>query len=251
MSWREKSTLGEQVVATIVDRLNFDPKFILDTQNGLTYWSGDFATHIETDQGVFRGSKSEYRVTCETEFIRGRGHLRELAMALPHEMDHCSLSGPIYNKDRDTFALFCGIYASDERAIWLTETFLAATMLQISDAYELSDRLGKHFHASGALSGHPHRGIRETIDHANCNAWDQFSSGNAESAWINCPAWQQASWMMEREAQSFETNRQTYLSAKFDWAIQPDQCIDLEFQTNEPHPKLGAGLEVIFDDRSI
>ena len=48
---------------------------------------------------------------------------------------------------------------------------------------------------------------------------------------------------MEREARKFDTDRQTYLTAEFDWACGEDP-LKVEIRTDEPHKKLGNGLHV-------
>ena len=123
MSWREKFTLGQEFVADVHDFLKVDDNYVVDSENGFTYWAGDLATTVQTDLGIFRGSMSVYKVTAETDLVRGRGHLKELALALEYEMDECSFSGPVYDAPSDTFRMFCGVYASSEHAHWLRKTF--------------------------------------------------------------------------------------------------------------------------------
>ena len=244
MSWREKTTLGQEFVGDVFNMLRADEAYVMDDPNGFTYWTGDFATRVHTDEGVFRGSVSVYKVTAETDFLKGRGHMQELALALEHEMDDCSFSGPIYDQASDTFRLFTGVYATSEQADWLRRTLAAAVALQISEAYDLSDRLGKHFHASRANSGHPITGIRTDPDPMIENALGFFvGSGGQPSKWIGIPTWQQAGWIMEREARKFDTDRQTFLTAEFDWACGEDS-LRVEIRTDEPHKKLGNGLHV-------
>lgn len=244
VSWREKTTLGEEFVGDVFDMLRCDESYVLDDAMGFTYWTGDFATRVQTDLGIFRGSVSVYRVTAETDFLRGRGHMQELALALEHEMDDCSFSGPVYDRTTDTFRLFCGVYATNDQASWLRKTLAAAVALQIAEAYDLSNRLGQHFHASPANSGHPFTGIRQQPDPMIDSALGFFvGSGGQPSRWIGVPTWQQAGWIMEREASKYETDRQTFLSADFDWACG-ENPMHIEIRTDEPHKKLGNGLHV-------
>lgn len=244
MSWREKTTLGQEFVGAVYDMLRVEDAYVLDDESGFTYWTGDFATRVQTDMGIFRGSLSTYRVTAETDFLKGRGHMQELALALEHEMDDCSFSGPVYDLKTDTFKLFCGVYATSDQAEWLVRTLSAAVALQIAEAYDLSKRLSQHFHASLPTTGHPVTGMRTQPDPMIDSALGFFvGSGGVPSKWIGVPTWQQAGWIMEREASKFDTDRQTYLSAEFDWACGQDPML-LQIRTDEPHPKLGNGLHV-------
>lgn len=245
MSWRNKDTLGKEFVADVHEFLHVDEKYCLDDGDGFIYWAGDLATRIKTDMGVFRQSMSIYRVTAETDFLKGRGHMAELAVALEYEMDQCSFSGPIYDPATDTFRLFCGVYATSEHAHWLRKTFAAAVALQAAEAHDLQQRLSQRLHAAPANSGHPHTGIRTEPDAVLEHAQGFFvGAGELPSKWIGLPTWEQAGWIMEREARRFDTDRQTYMSAVFDWACGGENGLVLDLRTDEPHPKLGNGLHV-------
>jgi hypothetical protein len=243
MSWRERGTLGEEFVGAVYDLLKVDERYLVDGTAGFTYWAGDFATRVHTDIGVFRGSTSVYRVTAETDFLRGRGHLAELAVALEQEMDACSFSGPVYDPQTDVFRLFTGVYASNDQATWLKKTFAAAVTLQMVEAQEMSSRLGALFHATPASSSHPTAGFREHHDPVLDQAYASFHpSGDQPSKWEGIPSWQQAGWIMEREARHHDTDRQTYVQATFDWMCGGEDGIDVRICTDDPHPKLGNGL---------
>ncbi len=244
MSWHEKATLGQEFVAAVHDLLRVNDTYVMDSPTGFTYWAGDFATRVETDIGIFRQSVSIYRVTAETEFIKGKGHMEELATALEGEMDQCTFSGPVYDAPSDTFRLFCGVYAASDQAVWLKRTFAAAVALQIAEAHELARRLSQKFHVAQAASAHPQSGFRTIPDPVLANAGSFFqSTGDQPSKWEGVPTWEQAGWMMEREARHFDTDRQTYMHADFDWVCGEDP-LTLDLRTNEPHPKLGNGLHV-------
>lgn len=245
MSWRERLTLGQEFVGEVYDLLKVDENYVVDNEEGFTYWAADLATRVRTDLGIFRGSMSVYRVTAETDLVRGRGHLKELAMALEVEMDQCSFSGPVYDQESDTFKMFCGVYASSEHAHWLRKTFASAVALQMAEAHEMSKRLSKNHSTSPATSGHPRHGPRSIPDPILELAAGFFVGvGSQKSKWDGIPTWEQAGWIMEREARTFETDRCTQLSAMFDWACGGDEGLLLTIRTDEPHPKLGNGLHM-------
>lgn len=245
MSWREKVTLGHEFVADVYDFLQVDPAFVLDDGDGFVYWAGDLATRIKTDMGLFRGSMAVYRVTAETDLVKGRGHLKELALSLEHEMDECSFSGPVYDASTDTFRMFCGVYASGDHAHWLRRTFASAVALQMAEAHEMSVNLSKRCHTSPAGSGHPRQGPRSVPDPMLEHVYGFYTgAGTQPSKWEGVPTWEQAGWIMEREARHFQTDRNSWLSATFDWMCGGDQGIDLSVRTDEPHQKLGNGLHV-------
>ncbi|MBS1716041.1 MAG: hypothetical protein JST30_17070 [Armatimonadetes bacterium] len=244
MSWKQRQTLGEEFVADVYDLLKIDDTYLLDTGDGFVYWGGDFATTVRTDMGVFRQSYSVYRVTAETDFLKGRGHLKELAVALEHEMDQCTFSGPVYDQPSDTFRLFCGVYATNDQE-WLKRTFASAVALQMSQAHEMARRLSALFHATLATSAHPHVGFRVEPDPLIADPGrGTLTSGDPQSVWTTDPSWQQAGWVMEREARRFELLPGSGLRAEFDWVCGGQDSMVLEIRTDEPHPVLGHGLHV-------
>ena len=245
MSWREKFTLGQEFVADVHDFLKAEGSHEVDHEDGFTYWAGDLATRVRTDMGIFRGSVSVYRVTAETDLVKGRGHLRELALALETEMDGCSFSGPVYDAPTDTFKMFCGVYATSEHSHWLRKTFASAVALQMAESHDLSKRLSKTYNTSPATSGHPTAGPRAQMDPILDHVYGFFvGSGDQPSKWIGLPSWEQAGWIMEREARTYKTDRASHLTAEFDWACGGENGIHLDIRTDEPHAKLGNGLHV-------
>lgn len=244
MSWRERSTLGGEFVGEVYDLLRVDDAFVVDHPHGFTWWAGDFATTISTDEGLFRQSTVTYRVTAETEFLKGRGHMRELALALEHEMDNCSFSGPYYNQDTDTFRLFCSVYAADENAVWLRKTFAAAVALQVAEANEMGHRLAHLLHAVPATSSHPNAGLRDHASPIVSSAYGFFAgSGQNASRWLDQPEWKQSSWVMEREASSFEVELGQRMVGTYPWNCGEGH-IEVQIRTDEPHPKVGNGLHL-------
>jgi hypothetical protein len=221
-----------------------DDRFIVEEENGFTYWAGDFATRVFTDIGVFRASQSVYRVTAETDLLKGRGHVRELALALEEEMDQCSFSGPVYDQVSDTFRMYTAVYATSDHD-WLKKTFSAALALQIAEANDMARRLSQKFKTTSATSAHPQSGIRTAPDPVLSIAYSLFHpSGDHPSAWENVPEWEQAGWILEREARNYTGDRKTHLTAEFDWACGGDDGMNATIRTDDPHPKLGNGLHV-------
>ncbi len=242
MSWREGRSLGEQYVKEAHDLLRVDDHYTVCDANGFTWWSADFATRVSTDQGVFRQSQCLFRVTAETDMLKGRGHMGELAEALEHEMDECTFSGPVYDAGSDTIRLYCCVYANLEEAVWLRKAFAAAVALQVAEAYDMSRRLGQRFRAIPAASEHPTNGLRASHDPVIDQAAHFFHpSGDRPSRWLDDPNWERAGWIMEREARTFQTDRRSGLSASFDWGCS-EGAIALEVRTDEPHKALGNGL---------
>jgi hypothetical protein len=245
MSWRQCSTLGEEIVKEVHDLLRIDDTYLLDVPDGFVYWAGDLATQVTTDMGLFRQGQSSYKLTATTDLLKGRGHWRDLALALEHEMDDCSFSGPVFDPVEDVFKLYCAVYVTNDQAHWLRRTFAAAVALQIAEAHDMAASFVQRFHATPATSGHPQNGLRAHADDTLTHAYGLFHpSGDAPSRWIGCETWERAGWVMEREAHNFHTDRQTSLNADFDWTATEDGFQHLEVRTDEPHPKLGNGLHI-------
>ncbi len=244
MSWRSRSTLGGEFVGEVYDLLRVDDAFVIDHPHGFTWWAGDFATTITTDEGLFRQSTVTYHVTAETEFLKGRGHMRELALALEHEMDECSFSAPFHHPDTDTFRLYCSVYAADENAVWLRKTLAAAVALQVTEANDMGHRLAQQFHAVPATSSHPRSGLRDHPSPIIGAAYGFFSaSGNNPSKWIDQPEWKQSSWVMEREASKFEVELGHTMTGWYPWDCGDGEIV-ISIRTDEPHVKIGNGLHL-------
>ncbi|MBX3112876.1 MAG: hypothetical protein KF857_12830 [Fimbriimonadaceae bacterium] len=244
MSWREGFALGHGVVREIHDTLRIDDQHVLDDVHGFTWWPGDFCQTIKTDEGIFRQSTVTYRVTAETDFLKGRGHMRDLALALEDEMDDCSFSGPVYDQATDTFKLHCSVYLADENVDWLRRTVLAATALQVYDAQLMIDRLVEKLHAVRAVSGHPTAGMREEPHPLLKSAHKFFwQAGMHPSRWIDTEEWREGTWVMEREAVQFESDRSSRLEAEFEWGCGEGN-IHVTARTDQPHSYLGNGLHI-------
>ncbi|MCW5935865.1 MAG: hypothetical protein KIT11_00975 [Fimbriimonadaceae bacterium] len=234
--------MGESFVKLAHDVLHVDDQYVADSIDGFTWWPSDLATRVSTDMGVFRHSQCVYRITAETDMLKGRGHLQQLAEALEHEMDHCTFSGPVYDEKADTIRLFCCVYATDEDSDWLKKTFAAAVAMQATEAYDMVQRLSQRFHATRACSEHPKSGIRSDHDPMVDRAVSFFHpSGDGPSRWIGDEGWKRAGWIMEREARHLDSDEHSRLAADFDWSCS-EGTMHLEVRTDEPHPKLGNGL---------
>lgn len=242
MSWRQKRSLGEEFVSKIYDTFQVDERYVLDHPDGFTYWSGDLATTVRTDPGLFRQSQVTYRVTATTEFIRGRGRVPEVILALEEILDHGTMSGAVYDPQTDVFALECGVYATEDNAEFTKGAMAAAVCLQVNEAMVLSTRLAEHLRTSIAYSAHPTQGPRSAVDESLSHTFEQFTaSGAAPNRWRGQPEWQQAEWVMEREAITFESDHQSRIHATFPWHCG-GQPIDFLVGIDEVHPRLGAGL---------
>lgn len=242
MNWKEKSTPGEAIVAEVHDLLRIDDTYIVSRPEGFVYWASDLCTRVVTDMGVFRGSQSVYKVEAETDMIRGRGHIRELVLALEHAMDSCTFSGPVYDQQDDVFRLYCAVYATGDDVAWLKRTFSAAVALQIAEASEMAASFRRSFHAVPATSGHPTAGLRGSEDTMLTHAESLFHpSGDGPSRWLDDPAWERAGWVMEREARHFQSDGKSQLDAQFHWPCG-EGAIHLAIRVDEPHHKLGNGL---------
>lgn len=244
MPWRDKHNLGAEIVCEVHDLLRINDAYLLESDLGFTYWAGDFATTVRTDEGLFRQGTVTYHLTAHTEFLKGRGHMRELALALEHEMDQCSLSAPFYHQDSDTFNLHCGVYAGDENISWIRKTFAAAVALQVAEAHDMGHRLARQLNTVPAASGHPKTGLRTHADDILTHAYSFFTgSGQQPSRWSSHEEWKESSWVMEREADRFELDSGTSLTGWFPWHCGEHEMV-VTVRTDEPHPRLGNGLHI-------
>ena len=97
--------------------------------------------------------------------------------------------------------------------------------------------------AAPAISGHPTAGLREEPDVLLNTALGSFTTvGVQDCRWIDVDEWRQVDWAMERQALEYEITPGRQLTARFFWAADESQAINLTITTDEPHQVLGNGL---------
>lgn len=247
MSWRTRDDLGLEIVGHVHDAMRIPDHWTQDIGRGFIWWAEDFAQTIWSDVGMFQNASNTFRVHAETDLFRGRGHAQDFEVELLSSMSDASLSSVIFDQDKDTFKLHCSVYATSDNQEFIDKLFMAACALQVSEAHEIGHNLAKRLGAAPATSGHPVHGLRGQPD-PMLGAIGQFfkPAGSTQSRWVGQPEWRQMEWAMERQAQAFQCDHQTHLTAQFAWSI-PDssgnyQVSTLEVTTEDENPVLGHGL---------
>jgi hypothetical protein len=243
VSWKKRETLGEQIVADVFDVLTPPADWLLNQPDGFTWWPGELAQRVWTDQGIFRNSRTYYRLHSETDLVRAGKHKGELDAILEKHMDECAFSSLIYEARSDTYKLHSSIYADTEIAHWITKIYQTAVKLQIADAYRIVDKVTEQLHPSHAVTTHPTSGVREDRDPRIGAAVDPIvSNGQGKSMWLGLDEWRDVDWAMERQALAWAKNDGHSSHSTFYWAANTDEVIRLKITCDEPHPMFGNGL---------
>lgn len=244
MSWRDRETLGQQAVAEVHDLLQIPQEWLQDREEGFSWWPGQLAQRVWTEEGLFRNSTTYYRLHAEIDLFRGGRQREQLRTAMEREMDESHLSALVYDKGSDIFKLHSSVYAESEIAHWICKLFHAAAALQIAQAYDIAARTSATMHPSLAASQHPTRGAREEEDAVVGNALTRFTyDGRLDSRWIGNDEWRDVEWALERQAQSWEKTDLKSCKAYFYWSPEPEKTIVLSISSEEPHSVLGNGLQ--------
>ncbi len=244
MDWRQGHQYGHQLMIELMKTLNVDQKWCEFDAEGFTWWGADHAQRVWCEEGVFQHVTTTYRLHCETDLIRGRGHAADFELALEREMDHTTLNSLVYDKPSDTYKLHSSCFATEENMVFLKRVCFAAVVLQVTEAQVVSRKLQGAVGAQPATSAHPTMGIRTQHDPMmSCVQQFFLPHGQQPSRWIGVPEWLETEKAMEREAEKFTSDHHHHLQAEFLWsASQTPRGIILDVNSREPHPVLGNGL---------
>lgn len=244
MIWREGQQYGHQLLLELMKTLNVDQKWCEFDQEGFTWWAADHAQRVWCEEGIFQHSSTTYRLHCETDLIRGRGHAADFEVALEREMDQTTLNALIFDKGADTYKLHSCVFATEENMVYLKRTCFAAVILQVVEAQVVSRKLQAAVGAAPATSAHPTMGIRTQHDPMMASVQQYFCpQGVHPSRWIGVSEWYDTEKAMERESEKYTSDHHYHLQAEFLWsASQSPRGIVLDVNAREPHPVLGNGL---------
>jgi hypothetical protein len=244
-SWRNKDDLGLELVGYIYESLRIPDHWAVDIQRGFMWWAEDFAQTVWADTGMFQNAQSFFRIHIETELLRGKGRAQAFELSLAEDMKDATLSCVCFDADRDLYLLHTSAYATNDNVEWLQRLILTATALQVDHAHTIGHELAKKLTATPATSGHPNHGLRDQPD-PTLGVVDRYFKpyGAQPSKWIGIAEWKETEWAMERQASGFESDHQTYLRAFFPWPVG-EGFIELIVSTQNPHPQLGNGLDIV------
>ena len=247
MSWRQRADLGTQVVGYVHDCMQVDEDWAVDIERGFIWWAEEFAQTIWAEHGIFLHETAMYRLHAETDLLQGRGRAHAFELALMTEMGDATLSACVYDKEKDQYKLHCSVYLTKENFEWMSRLFLAASMLQLSEAHDIGHVLARQLQAVPAGSAHPHHGVRNGR-HPMANAIAEIfkPQGQEPSKWASVPEWKETDYAMERQSTSCTSNHHSDLASQLFWGI-PDSTgavpfTSLEVSAEEVHPVLANGL---------
>lgn len=244
MQWRSGQQFGHQLLLDLMKTLNLDEKWCSFDDEGFTWWAADHGQRVWCEDGVFQHTTTTYRIHCETDLIRGRGHAADFEVALEREMDQTTLNALVFDQPSDTYKLHSSVFATEENMTFLKRTSFSAVVLQIVEAQVMARKLQQSMNATPATSAHPTMGIRTQHDPILGSVQQFFvPAGSQASRWIGVSEWLDTEKAMEREAEKFTSDHHNHLQAEFLWsASQSPRGITLDVNAREAHVVLGNGL---------
>ena len=244
MSWHNPDDLGLEIVNFIHQSLRVETDWCVDTgERGFTWWPGELAQHVWSEDSNFYNSTATFKIHAETDLVSGQKRAARFELPLMSAMRNTSLSGVVYDAEKDVYRLHSSAYIHADNVEVLKKLMAAATVLQLDEATMLAQQAQQSLQAVKAISERPNRGFRKEPSQMLHAARLFFCpQGQAPSRWIDQPEWKQTEWAMEREAQSFQSDHHSELNAKFNWPGGEDATLHVSAKT--PHPMLGNGLSM-------
>lgn len=248
MSFRDAGDLGTRLVAGIYQMLRISDHWSTERDRGFIWWPSLYAQTIYSDLPNFHTDSALYRIHCETELVRGRGHHETCELPIAQAMASATLSAVIYDSKLDLYKLHCSVYANEQNFDWARRVFLVAAALQAIDANRGAPRLAQTFDLAAAQSEHPKAGLRNTPDPL-LQADEQYlkPAGQAPSKWLEAgEEWLDARDRVRRIGSHAVTDGKSYLQAEFEWeGLVHSAPMRLEIRADQPHPLMGNGLKIV------
>ena len=244
MSWHNPDDLGLEIISFIHQSLKVEPEWSIDAgDRGFTWWAGELAQHVWSEESNFYNSTATFKIHAETDLVSGQGRAGRLELPLMSAMRNTSLCGVVYESEKDVYRLHSSAYLHGDNVDVMKRVMSAATVLQLDEAMVLSHQAAQSLKAIPAMSEHPAHGFRKQLSPMAHAAQLFFRPhGQTPSKWIGQPEWKQTEWAMEREAQSFRSDHHAELNATYYWPGEGDAV--LHVSALYPHPVLGSGLLV-------
>ncbi len=242
MAWREKEDLGTQLVAHVHESLRIPDDYTVDEIRGFEWWASDYGQRVWSDLGNFHNASCLYRLHAEIDMFRGQGHSGDAELAIGQAMTDGTLSGIVYDSEKDLYKLHCSVYAHYDNEAWVKKVFNAAVALQVAEAHRLANQFTREFKMAHAMTEHPRKGSRKTPDQI-CEFEQRFFKpyGAAESKWVGVEEWEDGRQALRRISNDLKTDYKLSLEASFDWSYgQRDMA--LVVSAVDPHSILGSGL---------
>lgn len=235
-------------MAGVYQVLRIADHWTTERDRGFLWWPSAYAQTIYSDLPNFHTDSALYRVHCETELVRGRGHAESCELPIAQAMVGATLSAVMYDEKLDIYKLHCSVYACEQNFEWARRVFMVAAALQAVDANRSATKLAQAYDLAAAQSEHPKHGFRNTPDPI-LQAEEQYlkPAGAGPSKWIDIgDEWLDARDRVKRVGSHAVTDGRSYLQAEFEWeGIVHSAPIRLEIRADEPHPVLGSGLKLM------
>ena len=219
-----------------------------DRDRGFIWWPSAYAQTIYSDMPNFHTDSALYRIHCETELVRGRGHHETCELAIAQSMVTATLSAVLYDEKLDIYKLHCSVYACEKNFDWARRVFMLAAALQAIDANRAAPKLAQAYQLSAAQSEHCTNGFRSTPDPI-LQSDDLYlkPAGMGPSKWLEAgEEWLDARDRVRRVGSHAVTDGRSYLQAEFEWEGGTHTApLRLEVRADQPHPILGSGLKLV------
>ncbi|MCP9485032.1 MAG: hypothetical protein MSC30_04180 [Gaiellaceae bacterium MAG52_C11] len=232
--------LGLRTVEAVYAQLHVDDEWCVDHERGFTWWGHDLAQSIWAETAFDDDGITVWRVHARTDLVTGlvdeRGSLEVLS--------HLNALGGLSAIGRDPadptrLQLATSLYVNEDNGEWVAPLFSLSAALQAADAHALATELADLVRGERASSMHPTSGGRAEPDDMLAVVDDlPLRAGGSR---FRGDEMQQAADFLLGTAASRATSDLGRLVAELPFG---DGVCTLEAETDEGHPRYGAGLRL-------
>lgn len=223
------------------EQLRIDPEWMIETQNGLTWWPGRHAQHIEvvgreTDPS---GDVAEY-VRIRTNFLKNCQPNPRLNPGINLIMQNATMSGLVFDKQTGELDLCSMVRVHEGIRGWMAPLLSVAAMLQIIEAQNFAPMVAELAGVESAESGHPQSGTRREPDEL-VGGFEGIleETGDAESRW-QAPEFEAAlNQYMQGPPSLMASGGGAGLTVEFPYGDFSSLC---QFKADQAHSIVGNGL---------
>jgi hypothetical protein len=241
-----ETRMGRRVVELLRDHLSIDEEWMVEDDEGFTWWPHRHAQRIWAEAPVEQMGIVAQRVNVETDLAHGDNVLDpsfELVLMLPFA--DASLAGPVVVED--TVRLRSSAVVTEDNADWTGRLLQMASAIQLVNAEVRAGDLLSAMELSESVSAHPTNGARAEPDEM-LHVLDDLPEREGVSAWLGCEEMSAIPTMMSERGLP-ATGDEIAFTVELPFGDRGGSAVTggdshLLQVTTDPHPSLGAGVRV-------
>jgi len=237
---------GEQTIEWLYnEQLKIDDEWAVKTDTGFEWWADQNKQTIEL-VGEEPGPDGEtvYYVSVRTEMLRNLT-LDEQSLSLINEipMSLASMSGPVYDKGRQSLELCSVVKVYSEIGNWMNLLIGMTSVLQIEEARIWGKKLAQTLNVDQAISSHPQNGIRPQADElADIVSTLVQPMGEGPSRWTEDEFENTVETYMYKPPSIGATSGGAGCTVEFPYGDHSSLC---QMMGDKRHSAYGAGLYIV------